>query len=84
MDQREALLTARWEVERLQADVARIEQRECELSMLHADADCLRSEAACLRAGCLEARSDANRIWGEISLLQRDLREANLRAEEAE
>jgi hypothetical protein len=52
--------------------------------MLHADADCLRSEAACLRAGCLEARSDANRIWGEISLLQRDLREANLRAEEAE
>jgi hypothetical protein len=62
MGQREALLAARQEVERLWAEVTHIEEREHELSMLRVKANRLRSKVAHLRTGHDKARSDANRL----------------------
>lgn len=78
-----ALLSAKREVEQLHAGASNDEEKECELDELHSKAERLEDKATTLSSECVDARSDADRLWEEGPQLQGTLREAILWAEEA-
>lgn len=71
-------------MERLQEEVARLEEIDQELSGIRAKTERLEAEATHLRLGHDEAHKDAKRLRGERAHLQQDPHEVTLQAEEAE